>query len=36
LGFYICYSGWVIGGRDSTFNIMKRWWKYWNKKSKEP
>lgn len=32
LGFYICYSGWVIGGKNSTSNIMKNWIDYWRKK----
>jgi hypothetical protein len=27
LGFYVCYSGWVIGGEDATFKIISKLWR---------
>lgn len=33
MGFYICYSHWVIGGTESSAALVKKWWsKLW----KEP
>jgi disulfide bond formation protein DsbB len=32
LGFYVCYTHWVIGGDQSTAKVMKGWVEYWKKK----